>query len=150
MPRTVYVHVESKGAQFPVPVRVHGVIGHRAIAKKLMSEAELDYAMGQICDQMGLPPRPSIPTTRRWAQTEPNLPEAALDSGLITVDGLAPWARPHVARIKMAQGPIARPQRAERSEPSLPNALKGVAAVTLGIIVLRALFGPPGQQRGYR
>ena len=99
----------SSGYQFPITVIVHGILGHRAIDKKLMSVAGLEANMKALCMKVGLGEDcPGNSTTRRWNLDLPNFPEEALAHNSISDELVQSWARPYIREnnAQMGQSPV--------------------------------------------
>ena len=82
---------QPRGRQFPEPVQVVSVIGHRQMPLR-MSEDLLQGRLSKFCLDNGYPEVPSPATTRRWAAADPGYPEYALRNGLVVRSQLPNWA----------------------------------------------------------
>ena len=144
--------MESRGPQFPIIVRVHGVLGQRAVGRR-MSALDLDLLMGRLCRDLGVTSRPASSTTRKWASENRGLPEWAIRSGLVRLDQIRPWARGFLtATAAMEQGPAAvfsaRADRSENVASFVAQAIAGVAIVYAGARISSWLFGANQTENG--
>lgn len=136
----------SSGYQFPLIVRVHGILGHRGISDHLISAEQLREFMEVYCDQLQLGgDHPSDATTRRWAYRDPDLPERALESKLIRVQMILPWARSLIGNYnaQMGQDLATSGQTANDSDSTLGDLAMAVGGAYLGVRFLNWLFNPP-------
>lgn len=141
-----YASMGSSGYQFPLIVRVHGVLGHRAISDHLISVEQLREFMEVLCDQLQLGgDHPSDATTRRWAYEDPNLPERAVDSNLISMTMIVPWARSFIGNYnaQMGQDFAISGGTENNSGPTLGDIVMRAGLLHLGGRVLNWLLNPP-------
>ncbi|MBI4311520.1 MAG: hypothetical protein HY681_07035 [Chloroflexi bacterium] len=85
--------MHSRGRQFPEIIQVHAILGQRAIARGLLSEASLQSQLSELAREHGLTAWPTAATTRRWALEIRDYPEQALSLGIVPGAALRPWAR---------------------------------------------------------
>lgn len=123
------VHAESQGRQFPEIVQAHGILGHRAMGRKEMSEIELQGQLATLILDLELDdlPTPAPVTIRRWVARTPDLPELLLRDRRVSLADLEPWARRLVAD--------GSPEADLRQEPSV-EASSGARSDWSGLLLL--------------
>ena len=140
-----YARMGSSGYQFPPLVVVQGILGHRAIARKLISVADLQKLMEALCDQLQFGgDYPSDSATRRWASKHPGLPEEALESHLLSTDMLQPWARLMVIdhNAQMGQELVSSDPVESRLQAAIIGGIK-LGAIGLAVkLILNMWFTP--------
>lgn len=146
-----YARMGSSGYQFPLLVVVQGILGHRAIARNLISVADLHKLMEALCDQLQLGgDYPSDSATRRWASKHPGLPEEALESDLISTDMLQRWARLMVisSNAQMGQDLATSGRTADDYDSTFGDLAKVVGGLYLAARFLNWLLSEP-KSNGY-
>ena len=161
---------QPRGRQFPEPLQVVSVIGHRQMPLRMSADL-LQGRLSKFCLDNGYPEVPSPATTRRWAAADPGYPEHALGEGLVVRSALPSWVLKGVRweEVKAGMGqestaPGMPPNvsigwddsdfavlpRQKPPHPVIRFALIGAGVWVLASLVQAASNGAPPRRRGTR
>ncbi len=137
----------SSGHWHSPVVRVHGILGRRAMRTRRMTQADVQGQMAKLSRHLRGKSPPSAQAIRDWETANPNYPEWAVRNGLVTKDQLLPWA----LEMLSGQGPEVTMGQSLASAASSEDLPLGEALVKGAILlgglyiageILNAFFGP--------